>query len=65
MESNVFLGYLESGIVVWPNEGIAFFLHFEKVVQYPLNCRKIWYGAQTISGVPKMGYYTFIEYFAL
>jgi hypothetical protein len=22
MEPNVFLGYLERGIVVWPNEGI-------------------------------------------
>jgi len=25
----------------------------------------VWYGTQTISGVPRMGYCTFIEYFAL
>jgi hypothetical protein len=41
MEPNVFLGCLERGIVVWPNEGIAFLLCFERDVQYPLNCPKI------------------------
>jgi hypothetical protein len=38
MEPNVFLGYLERGIVMWPNEGIAFLLGFGRVMQYPSNC---------------------------
>jgi hypothetical protein len=32
MEPNVFLRYLERGIVVWPNEGIAFLLGFERAI---------------------------------
>jgi hypothetical protein len=36
MEPNLFMGYLEKGIVVWANEGIAFLLGFGKAVQYPL-----------------------------
>jgi hypothetical protein len=47
------------------HEGIAFLLSFGRVMQYPSNCWKIWYGAQTISGVLRMGYCTFIEYFTL
>jgi drug/metabolite transporter superfamily protein YnfA len=59
------MGYLERGIVLWPNEGITFLLGFGRAIQYPSNCRKIWYGAQTISRVPITGYCTFIEYFVL
>jgi hypothetical protein len=51
--------------IIQPNEGIAFLLGFGRVMQYPSNCRKIWYGAQTISRIPRMGYCMFIEYFAL
>jgi hypothetical protein len=44
MEPNVFMGYLEKGIpmwpnegiVVWPNEGFTFLLGFERAIQYPL-----------------------------
>ncbi len=65
MEPNVFLGYLERGIIVWPNEGIAFLIGFGKAMQYPLNCQKICYGAQIISRVPRMGYCMSIGYFVL
>jgi hypothetical protein len=41
MELNVFLGYLERGIVMLPNEGIAFLLGFGRAMQYPSNCQKI------------------------
>jgi hypothetical protein len=41
MEFNVFMGYLERGIVMWPNEGIAFRIGFGRAMQYPFNCRKI------------------------
>jgi hypothetical protein len=41
MEPNVFLGYLEKGIVMWPNDGIAFLVSFFKVMQYPSNYQKI------------------------
>jgi len=34
-------------------------------MQYHLNCRNTWYGAQTILRVHRMGYCMFIEYFAL
>jgi hypothetical protein len=64
MEPNVFMGYLERGIVIWPNEGIAFLLSFFRAMQYPSNCQKI-YGAQTISRISRMGYCTFIAYFVL
>jgi hypothetical protein len=37
MEPNVFLGYLERGIVVWPNEGIVFLLDFGTAMQYELS----------------------------
>jgi hypothetical protein len=47
------------------NEGITFLLGFGRAMQYPSDCQRIWYGAQTILGVLKMGYCTFIEYFAL
>jgi hypothetical protein len=32
---------------------------------YPSNCQKIWYGTQIVLRVRRMGYCTFIEYFAL
>jgi hypothetical protein len=41
MEPIVFLGYLERGIVVWPNEGIVFLLGFGRAMKYPLNCQNI------------------------
>jgi hypothetical protein len=34
MEPNVFFGYLERGIVMWDNEGVASFLGFGRVMQY-------------------------------
>ncbi len=45
MEPNVFLGYLEKGIVMWPNEGIEILLGFGRVMHYPFMCQKICYGA--------------------
>ncbi len=41
MELIIFMRYLERGIILWPNEGIAFLQGFGKAMQYPLNCRKI------------------------
>jgi hypothetical protein len=46
-------------------KGIAFLLGFFKAMQYPSNCQKIRYGTQTISRISRMGYCTFIKYFAL
>jgi hypothetical protein len=47
------------------HEGITFLLSFVKFTQYFSKFQTIWNGAQTISRVPKEGYYMFIEYFVL
>jgi hypothetical protein len=43
----------------------VFLLGFVKATQYLSKFQKIWYGAQTILGLPRMGYSMFIEYFVL
>ncbi len=50
---------------MYPNEIILFLLRFVGATQYLSKFQKIWYGAQTISRILRMGYYMFIEYFAL
>ncbi len=42
-----------------------FLLRFIRATQYFSKFQKIWYGAQIISRLLKMGYYMFIEYFVL
>jgi hypothetical protein len=53
------------GVIMYPNEGVTFLLGFVTATQYLSKFQKIWYGAQTISRLPRMAYYMFIEYFVL
>jgi hypothetical protein len=53
------------GVYNVPHWRYCILLGFGRAIQYPSNCWKIWYGAQTISRIPRMGYCMFIKYFAL
>jgi hypothetical protein len=48
-------------ITEYPNEGISFLVGFGRVMQYPITCEKISYGAQCIFGILQEGYYKCIE----
>jgi hypothetical protein len=43
-------------ITKYPNEGIGFLVGFGRVMQYPIMCQNISYGAQCIYGILRGGY---------